>query len=265
MARVVGLRQFVAAVPLACAQGTGTQEAWIMISRMDSPNDARAVPDGSRYATPQRRELAGWLKDRAPSFLEGYLAAIRLLYTPSFPARVHLICHVVRDIYRFLPAALGGKRLSRPGEVFPGMAQRLATLWERFPPSGEKHPERGSPVVSLHAAVYDQVAEIVDKSRQMARDRRSIGRELAVALFHSGDRRDDEFIAPWIIESFDHEYDFFVTRAHLAQRADRVPTDDGLVEQFEAFERAFHSLIGSYFTGKEELDAILQDTNTATD
>jgi len=63
--------------------------------------------DNSSYCTKQRRELVRWFDDRAPSFTEGYIAAVRLLHTPSFPARVHLVCHVVRDIYRYLPATLG--------------------------------------------------------------------------------------------------------------------------------------------------------------
>ena len=93
----------------------------------------------------------------------------------------------------------------------------------------------------------------------------SIGEQLAIALFRSLERRDDEFIHPWIIKSFNDEYKFFVTRAHLQISADRVPTDDHLVTQFEAFERAFHSLVGPYFSGKDELDAILEDTNAPTD
>ena len=113
--------------------------------------------------------------------------------------------------------------------------------------------------------VYNYVVKIVEKSRQFARDKSTIGRDLVVALFRSGERREDEFIPPWVIKAFDDEYNFFVKRAHLASNEAGMPTDDGLVERFEAFERAFHSVIGSYFTGKDELDAILQDTNATAD
>ena len=50
-----------------------------------------------------------------------------------------------------------------------------------------------------------------------------------------------------------------------SQSIDKVPNDDGLIAHFESFERAFHSLVGPYFSGKEELDAILHDTNTPAD
>jgi len=107
-----------------------------------------ALLDNSSYWTKQRRELVQWLDDRAPSFTEGYVGAVRLLHTSSFPARVHLICHVVRDIYRHLPAALGAQSMPRPGEVFPSMVKTLAEQWHKFPPKESEGFERiGSDIV----------------------------------------------------------------------------------------------------------------------
>lgn len=220
--------------------------------------------DNSSYWTKQRRELVRWLDDRAPSFTEGYVSAVRLLHTPSFPARVHLVCHLVRDIYRYLPTALGVKSLPRPAEVFPDMVKNLTEKWKTFlPTENERSGRMGSDVV-VSAQVHRCVVKLVEKSREMA-DQPTVGKQLAISLFRSLDRRNDEFIHPWIISSFDGEHDFFVRRAHLARNLDQVPTDEGLLEHFEAFERGFHSLVGPYFSGKEELDAILQDTNTAAD
>ena len=220
--------------------------------------------DNSSYWTKQRCELVRWLDDRAPSFTEGYVGAVRLLHTPSFPARIHLVCHVVRDIYRYLPAALGGKSPSRPAEVFPDMVRTLAERWKQFPPNGSERPDNIGSDIPVSAQVHSAVRRLVERSRELAKPP-TVGEQLARALFHSLDRRSDEFIHLWIIRSFDDEYDFFVSRAHLVSSLNQVPTDDGLMEHFEAFERAFHSLVGPYFSGKEELDAILQDTNTAAD
>ena len=220
--------------------------------------------DNSSYWTKQRRELVRWLDDRAPSFTEGYVGAVHLLHAPSFPGRVHLVCHVVRDIYRHLPAALGGASLPRPAEVFPGMVKTLAEQWERFPPVESPTADSMGPVVPVSAQVHHAVRRLVHKSQDLG-NQPSVGRQLAIALFRSLDRRSDEFIHPWIIKSFDDEYKFFVSRAHLARSMEKVPTDDGLMEHCEGFERAFHSLVGPYFSGKEELDEILQETNAAPD
>lgn len=220
--------------------------------------------DNSPYWTKQRRELVRWFDDRAPSFTEGYVGAVRLLHTPSFPARVHLICHVVRDIYFYLPATLGLNSLSRPAEVFPDMVKTLAEKWNKFPPTENERSGGIGSDVAVSPQVHRCLVKLVETSRELT-DQPKEGERLAIALFRSLDRRDDEFIHPWIIMSFHDEYKFFVRRAHLAKSLDRVPTDDGLIEHFEAFERAFHSLVGPYFSGKEELDAILQDTNAAAD
>lgn len=62
--------------------------------------------------TQQRQELARWLHERVPSFEQRYLGALQLLNMRDFPGRVHLVCHIVRDIYRRL-------RLGNPGTVKP--------------------------------------------------------------------------------------------------------------------------------------------------
>jgi hypothetical protein len=84
----------------------------------------------------------------------------------------------------------------------------------------------------VSAQVYRYVLKLVEKSRELA-EQPTIGKQLAIALFRSLDRRADEFIPPWIIRAFDDEYNFFVRRAHLARSLDRVPTDDGLKEPFQ--------------------------------
>ena len=221
--------------------------------------------DDSGHWTPLRRELITWLDDRAPSFTEGYKGAVRLLYAPLFPARVHFICHAVRDIYRHLPTTFGEKPLPRPAEVFPSMVKELAARWAKSPPKdNSRYSEQAGCDIPVSPQVHTYLTKIIRKSMEIA-DQRTVGKQLAIALFRSLDRRGDEFIQPWIIQAFDAEYDFFVKRAHLAATVDKVPTDDGLLEHFEAFERAFHSLVGPYFSGKDELDAILQDTNSTAD
>ena len=217
-----------------------------------------------QFWSQQRQELAQWLRERAPSFELGYVGAVRLLHMPQFPGRVHFVCHAVRDIYRNLPAALGLNSLQRPGEVFPNMVKCLADAWEKHPPRSQAKNSVPTTDCLVSIQVYRHTEAIVARQKVMI-EQSSVGQQLAVTLFRAADRPVDVFVPRWITDSFEREYDFFVKRAHLAKSMDRVPTDDGLVEHFEAFERAFHSLIGPYFTGKSELDAILQDTNATTD
>lgn len=89
------------------------------------------IPRDQTYWTRQREELATWISDRAPPFLDGYVGALTLLHMPPFPARINFICHAIRDIYRLLPASLGLKPLPRPSEVLPGMVKKLYESWSK--------------------------------------------------------------------------------------------------------------------------------------
>lgn len=209
-----------------------------------------------------RSELHQWFKERAPSFADGYFASVQILNSSNFPARVHFICHAIRDIYRNLPASLGLKVQARPSEVFPNMVKDLVKICDAHPAELIEHGASQS-MYAIAPKVFKQGEKIVKKSKQMS-DQPTIGQQLAIALFRSQERG-DEFIEPRVMELFDSEYKFFVARAHLVSSIDRVPSDEGLVEHFERFEKAFHSIVGPYFSSKEKLDVILQDTNQQTD
>jgi hypothetical protein len=220
--------------------------------------------DDQPYWTPLRRELIQWFKDRAPAFVEGYRAAVFLLYNAWFPGRVRFICHAIRDIYRFLPGSLDATPHTRGGDVLPGMVKELARAWKDFPRSELSGSNEVRTDFAVSPQVYSHLQKLVEKSKEITKV--SIGEQLAISLFRSLDRQSDQFLEPWIHRSFQEEHDFFVARAHFSKNADKKAcTEEDLLAHFEAFERAFHSLVGPYFRGKEELDALLQDTNEVSD
>ena len=217
--------------------------------------------EGSSHWTPLRRELLQWFNERVPGFADGYVAAVRLVHAGGFPARVHLVCHLVRDIYRDLPRALGDRSKKHRGiEVYPELVAALRDVWKTNPMADEGLDADAERLVSAQA--YAAAERLVEKSQDV-KDQASVGTRLARALFRAVDRPADMPIPGWIFEAFDEEYKFFVERAHL--RGDKAPSDEGLLEHFESFERAFHSIVGSYFKGKGELDAILAETNRRAD
>jgi hypothetical protein len=217
-----------------------------------------------RHWSRRRKELAQWFDERVPSFVIGYEGAVELLYKPTFPGRVHFVCHAVRDIYRFLPSAIGMEALPRPAEIFPGLVKELADIWQSFPPTTVARDALVGTDVPISSQVHACAAKIVKKRIEIG-EQPTIGKQLAIALFRSSERGKDDFIAPWIIKAFDEEYKFFVSRAHLARSVPGIPSDEGLIKHFESFETAFHSLVGPYFSGKKELDDILQETNKRSD
>ncbi|MBL1217174.1 MAG: hypothetical protein D8M59_06715 [Planctomycetes bacterium] len=214
--------------------------------------------DGAIW-TKQRSELRKWFEDRAPTLTDAYTGCVLLLYMPAFPARVHFICHAVRDIYVKLPASLGIPQIKRPAEVFPEMVKAFSVRWHKYPPKTINSSSEDT-LFAFADPLYRYAKKMVDTSDSMKRV--SVGTQLASALFQCHDRGTSEFIPKWVVDSFDREYKFFVKRAHLVPDVEKLPSHDGLVEHFQAFERTFHSLTCSYFEGKEEVDAILRRTNT---
>jgi hypothetical protein len=236
---------------------------WRLMQRNSDTGSSGSMAsvEDSPYWTPLRRELLAWFNERVPGFADGYVAAVDLVHRAEFPARVHLVCHLVRDIYRDLPRALGDTSKKNSGvEVYPSLLATLRDLWETNPLQEEGLGQDADRLIG--AQVYAAVEDLVRRSRELKKQA-SVGTRLARALFRAVDRPDDTPIPGWIFKAFDDEYGFFVQRAHL--RESKAPSEDGLLDHFEAFERAFHSMVGSYFRGKEELDAILADTNRRAD
>jgi len=218
--------------------------------------------EDSPHWTSLRRELKQWFSERAPGFADGYVAAVHLVHEGQFPAKVHLVCHLVRDIYRHLPSALGDKAKKSSGrEVYPALAAKLRDSWETNPIQDQSLESDSDRLVS--AQVYAAAEDLVRRSRDLG-EQDSVGTRLTKALFGAVDRPLGTMPVPgWVFQAFNAEYDFFVERAHLRASIDQL--EDGLQQHFEDFERAFHSMVGPYFRGKEDLDAILEETNEKTD
>jgi hypothetical protein len=107
-----------------------------------SPTSARENPLDAQL-TPRRRELLEWFKRNAQSLAEAYEAAIRLLQTPTFPARHHLIGHLIRDIANRLPDVLEGTTSNRVDyhSHLDGIASNWLSRFPRRADYGEKPPD----------------------------------------------------------------------------------------------------------------------------
>ena len=216
--------------------------------------------------TSQRRQLLAWFRREAPSLAPAYDAAVQIAYMPSMPAKVHLVCHVVRDIYSKLPEILDGEyRRTNSGEMYRSFVERIEAHWANAnrpllavgasPATGTHTADE----VSISAAAARSVDRLLERHRALKKEPRS-AEVLARALY----RRFAEsgLDAPGrLVGAFEAERVWFTKRAHLVREKEKLPCDDGLVEHFTSFERALYSLVGKYFTGKKEIDAILEQAN----
>jgi hypothetical protein len=213
--------------------------------------------------TETRNELRAWFSERAPSLLDGYVAAVTLLRQRSFPARVHLICHVVRDIYTHLPGVLGDPEVRvRPNDVYPGLVTKLRKELEKLPPR-EHNPGQDDGILVSHS-FFRTTEELAARNIELERQPRT-GTHLCRALYRATDRPINDGALGKTYQQFESEYKYFVKRAHLVKAVEKAHSDHDLVKHFESFELGLSSIVGSYFKHKDVLDAILQETNRRTD
>ncbi|MFG0243666.1 MAG: hypothetical protein ACF8R9_12840 [Phycisphaerales bacterium JB054] len=224
------------------------------------PADAQAAAWSVR-----RQQLLEWLRTDAPSLAPAYEAAVRLVDETSFPARVHLVCHIVRDIYAKLPEVLDGEyRRRNAGEVYRNGVEKVEQRWEGTPtdslaPAATSAGGDVAATMRISLSAARSVEGLLDVHRALKKQPRS-AEVLARALYR---RFADAGLDPpkRLVEVFERERRWFTERAHLVRDHEKLPSDEGLDEHFTAFENALFSLVGPYFAGKQEIDAILQQAN----
>jgi len=215
--------------------------------------------------TPERRELHEWLRDNAPSLADAYEGAVRLLSVPSFPGRVHLVSHVVRDICNRLPDFLGS--IERVRIEYVQELDALDKLWpDSVGPSGADYGDSTSEVsedsdVRIPRAAVVAVSLLLKKHRD-----RQTNRDIEDNLFAfvaEATQHDRTNLEP-IVTAFHNTAGWFMERTHLRNEPMDLSEQTELVQRFEQFERITLSLVRSFFRTMDELDGILQQANTRT-
>jgi len=183
-----------------------------------------------------------------------YEGAVRLMADEGFPARVHLIGHLVRDIVNRLPYVLD-KGLKNERMDYQKHVIKIEKAWPLAEnmfdvttplPSGEQVP--------IPANVAKQINDLVKEHR--ANTRRPRQPELLFQFFARSDRTAKASVRT--IREFERMRDWFTERTHLRDEAP-PPVDKAELDRwFDAFETILHSFVGNFFTLSGELDACLK-------
>lgn len=207
--------------------------------------------------TVRRRELHDWLRTNAPPLAEAYEGAVELLGTPTFPSRIPLICHLVRDFLDRLPYAL---EPSTEGHRVPyeETMDKLAKIW---PPSMSITRVDGT-MQGDTVTISHQAAHMIDGLLNHHRERRSRPHSSEL-LIRALTRRltTPAQVNLRLAEEIKEIHKWFVKRTHLRRDTTAKVDEKDLQAKFEYFEGIIHNFVGSFFTGTTDLDAILQDAN----
>jgi len=193
-----------------------------------SPNEFEHDP-----WTPERRKLQQWFQENAPRLEDPYVAAVRLLSDRDFPARPHLIGHLVREIANGLPEAVTGRRVRRFDTT--KALDELAAEW----PDGIARAPSFSVAASTPPPEVAVPAPLVNRVSGLVRDHTAVketARDQTAALIDAlrPGSRDLRVVLEPVLREWARVVAWFVSQTHLPRGA-KAQDVDGL-----ELERQFH-------------------------
>ena len=211
--------------------------------------------------TPTRNEIKAWMHRNAPSLAELYEGAVTLLYNNPIPGHVRFIAHAVREIRNRLPDTISG----------PTKKQRL------------DYTNRLDDIAKLpgaHTLIADLGGNTAPKTTTITIDRKLANKFAKLLQDHlttrtkplDAARRLFESIAPEntplpatlipVLQQWFNTTEWFMKKTHDPGITDEHDLDQELRHHFSIFENTLAALIRPFFDTLEDLDAILEDTNT---
>lgn len=205
-----------------------------------------------------RDELLEWFSKQAPSLAPAYHGATKLLLDVGFPGRVHFIAHSLRDIADRLAFVLEPTLQADSRVEYENHSDKITERWPRLTFTIEEGnlvgPEPTVSIGELAARRVDNLIEDHRKRRTRASNQQRLF-EIAARLnpgnatANQGGVREFEKLRKW-----------FMGKTHLSHEV-RMHDESELVRRFTEYETILHSLFGGFFTGTEDLDDVLRETN----
>jgi hypothetical protein len=222
------------------------------------------------FSNQKRDDVRVWLREIGPVAVEVFDSLLALVYGLEVPGKAMLIAHCIRElrnvlIRHFVAIEAGGGRLDYTKEV-----EMLSAQWQQIEHLVTDHLSASASTPtetpdSMQAAVpvvlVKSVGALVEKHRKVTLNNRDkaarlfstlqLGSEADGHLFRK--RSDD-----W------HELvDWFVRSVHAGVYTDKDLLTDEFHENVSRFLDSMHMFATSraYFSGLEEVDAILEEAN----
>ena len=218
--------------------------------------------------TPNRRELLDWLKRNAQSSAQLYEGAVYLLFNGCIPGRTRFIAHAVREIQNRLPDVVAGSQKATRLD-YKSRLDYIAGIWKNygyFTGSDLPNPSitkiknaTSSPDISIPRNIFIEVSQLINDHERT----RSKPVETATRLFEAlaPDNKSLRDTLTPIISHWFEVTEWFMKKTHDSGEPDNTDSSE-LERKFELFELCLGSLVRSFFSTVEELDEILEDTNS---
>ena len=237
-------------------------------SRPSYSSAAPSLKANSTYWTPRRAELHAWMSRQALSLAELYEGAVRLIYDNPLPGRVRFVSHAVREIRNRLPEIISGVRAGG-GLQYKNRLDEIVKTWRDAGSSPDgaltesylsNESVPSSPDSTLPRRLFLQIATLI-KDHESARTKPEDAAFLLFEALAPENQQARDTLRP-VVSQWLQVTKWFLKKAHDSGRPDSYYDEEEFRRQFELFESTLGSLVWSFFVTTDELDEILEDTNS---
>lgn len=225
---------------------------------------ANAPPIPTDCWTNSREEIHAWLNEESPSLAELYKGAVFLAFEGSISGRIKFISHAVREIRN----RLHGKATSYLN--YSDEIRDLVELWRshslplnRIFPNTEVTAEDTLPTTTpdllMPRPLFLKIQKLLQKHLEVSYTNQEKARRFFEAYLPPEARSDI------LIPLANHWWkvtEWFMARAHDSGAVDADCNEQEFQSQFEQFESFLSTLARSFYSTIDELDKILEDTNS---
>jgi hypothetical protein len=209
-----------------------------------------------------RQAIHQWLQTRSPPLAELYLGANQLLSART-PGWTRFVAHAMREMVNRLPAVICGEEMNKGPLNYPQRVEGLAGLLETRrarPGIVEKDIDRdGVGLVAVPMSVVSELEQLVQDHRDASAGNRERALRMLRALVPESPP--DASQLAWTASSWVAIGDWAHGQAHDQKRNDEEREADEIIRWLETLEGVLHGVTRPFFENKDDLDALLEDTN----
>jgi hypothetical protein len=208
-----------------------------------------------KHRNKKREELLAWFRREAKPLAESYEAAVRLLEDKTFPDRIPLIAHELREINNSLPEILDP--MSKRARVeYEERLNEISPNWSTVPSlESAKIGNSSEKPVTIDINVALQIDALVQDHRKSQQPFNHFGILFRILMRNHPLQAD---VNLEIIQDFKNLHRKFVKWSKKRTLMKQPIDEKELRKQFSKFEDILHSFVGSFFEGTERLDELLK-------
>lgn len=226
------------------------------------PNTVTWPSDEQAYWTSRRQEIHAWLQEQSSSLAELYQGAVSLMFEPQvIPGRVKFISHAVREIRNRLPNETSSY-LRYSEEI-----DQLISYWKNHDlpleeieitiSGGYTQQPTSLPDIVIPRAVFLQIQTILQKHLSVPRTNRKKSEKFFQQCIPEAEEKIEVLVKQWWKTT-----EWFMNQTHDNGRLDADCNEHELKSRFSEFESFLGTLSQSFYSNTDELDKILEETNT---